>query len=67
MPLLDELVHDFTMIMDVHEDQNVGQQMAIFYDLALFIARVGGNGSPIAEGGLSLIFFWNRDAYYAYF
>ena len=50
MPLLDEFAHDFTLVMDIHEDQNIGHQMPIFDDLALFIARVGSNGAPVAEG-----------------
>jgi len=50
MPFLDEFAHDFTLVMDVHEDQNIGYQMAIFDDLALLVARVGGNGALIAEG-----------------
>lgn len=49
MPLLDELIHDFALIMDVHEDQNVGHQMPILDDLALLVARVGGNSALIAE------------------
>ena len=36
--------------MDIHEDQNVGYEMAIFDDLTLLVARVGGNGTQIAEG-----------------
>jgi hypothetical protein len=47
---MDEFVHDFALVMDVHEDQNVGYQMSIFDDLALLIARVGGNGALIAKG-----------------
>ena len=49
MPLLDELVHDSTLVMDIHEDQNVGHQMPVLDDLALLVARVRGNGAPIAE------------------
>ena len=49
MPLLDELVHDFTLVMDIHEDQNVGHQMPILDDLALLVSRIGGNGAPVAE------------------
>ena len=44
MPLLDEFAHDFTLVMDIHEDQNVGHQMPILDDLALLVARVGSNG-----------------------
>ena len=50
MSLLDEFAHDFTLVMDIHEDQNVGHQMPILDDLALLVARVGSNDSPIAEG-----------------
>ena len=50
MPLLDEFVHDFALVIDIHEDQNVGYQMAIFDDLALLVARVGSNGALISEG-----------------
>ncbi len=50
MPLLDQFVHDFALVMDIHEDQNVGYQMAIFDDFPLLVARVGGNGALIAEG-----------------
>ena len=49
MPLLDEFVHDFTLVMDIHKDQNVGHQMPILDDLALLIARIGGNDTPVAE------------------
>ena len=50
MPLLDEFAHDFTLVMDIHENQNVGHQMPVLDDLALLITRVGGNGAPVAEG-----------------
>jgi hypothetical protein len=50
MPLLDGFAHDFTLVMDIHEDQNVGHQMPILDDLALLVARVGSNGALIAEG-----------------
>jgi hypothetical protein len=33
MPLLDEFVHDSTLVMDIHEDQNVGHQMPVLDDL----------------------------------
>ena len=49
MPLLDEFAHDFTLVMDIHEDQNVGHQMPILDDLALLVARVGSNGASVAE------------------
>jgi hypothetical protein len=29
MPFLDELVHDLTLVMDIHEDQNASHQMPI--------------------------------------
>ena len=47
---MDELIHDSTLVMDIHENQNVGHQMPVLDDLALLVARVGGNGAPIPEG-----------------
>jgi hypothetical protein len=49
MPLLDEIVHDSALVMDIHEDQNVGHQVPVLDDLALLVARVGGNGALVAE------------------
>ena len=61
MPFPNELVHDFALIMDVHEDQDVGDQMAILDDFSLFVAGVDalvakGNElnevvEPFAHGG----------------
>jgi hypothetical protein len=48
-PLLNELIHDFTLVMDIHENQNVGHQMPILDDLALLVARIGCNDALIAE------------------
>ena len=42
MPFPNEFVHDFALIMDVHEDQDVGDQMAILDDFSLF-----SNTSPL--------------------
>ena len=36
--------------MDVHEDQDVGDQMAILDDFPLFVAGVGSNGALVAKG-----------------
>ena len=43
MPLLNEFVHDSALIMNVHEDQDVCDQMAIFDDFSLFITGVGSS------------------------
>jgi hypothetical protein len=51
MPLLDELVHDSTLVMDIHEDQNIGHQMPILDDLALLVAR-NGVLADFVEGSL---------------
>jgi hypothetical protein len=50
MPLPNELVHDFALIMDVHEDPDVGDQMAIFNDFSLFITGVRRNDALAANG-----------------
>jgi hypothetical protein len=50
MPLPNELVHDFALIMDVHEDQDVGDQMAILNDFSLFITGVRRNDALAAKG-----------------
>ena len=54
-------VDDFALVMDVHEDQDVGDQMAILDDFSLFVAGVDalvakGNElnevvEPFAHGG----------------
>jgi hypothetical protein len=41
IPFIDELVHDSTLVMDIHVDQNVGHQVPILDDLALLVARIG--------------------------
>ena len=50
MPFLNEFVHDFALIMDVHEDQDVGDQMAILDDFSLFITGVRRNDALVAKG-----------------
>jgi len=50
MPFPNELVHDFALIMDVHEDQDVGDQMAILDDFSLFVAGVRRNDALVAKG-----------------
>lgn len=36
--------------MDVHKDQDVGDQMAILYDFSLFVAGVRRNDALVAKG-----------------
>jgi len=55
VPLLDEFVHDFALVMDVHEDQDVGDQMAIFDDLALLVAGVRRNEALACQRTLTIV------------
>ena len=50
MALLDKFVHDSALVMDVHEDQDVGYQMAILDDFSLLVAGIGSDGTLVTEG-----------------
>jgi hypothetical protein len=40
---LNELIHDFALIVDVHKDQNIGDQMTVLNNFPLFIWGIRSN------------------------
>jgi hypothetical protein len=50
MPLFYQIVHNDALIVDVHENQSIGDQMTVSYYFSLLIPGVFGDDAFVPEG-----------------
>ena len=49
MAFLNELVHDTALIVDIHKNQKIGNQMSILNDFSLLVPGVFGNDALVPK------------------